>query len=105
MKRSRSDILEDVLMLLRELADDWEYGGTITSDTRLVAEMGLESLDVVVLALSTQEHYGQTMPVAELFAGIGERDDRDMSVGEWVDFIHQHLNDVGGQNPDARSHP
>jgi acyl carrier protein len=104
MKRSRSDILADVLQLLRELADDWEYSGAITRDTCLVADMGLESLDVVILGLAVQERYGQTMPVPELLAEIGQRDKRDISVGEWVDFIHEHVNDVGGQNPEDRAH-
>jgi len=104
MKRSRSDILADILVLLRELADDWEYSGTINGDTCLVADMGLESLDVVILGLAVQERYGQTMPFAELLVEIGQRDERDMSVGEWVDFIHKHVNDTGGRSPESRAH-
>jgi acyl carrier protein len=104
VSKSRSDILEDVLMLLRKLADDWEYSGAITGDTRLIAEMGLESLDVVVLALSTQEHYGQPLPLAELFAEIGERDESDMSVGEWVDFIHLNLSKAGEEDSGSGQH-
>ena len=38
MKKSREEILADVMLLLRRLADDWEYGGDITEDTYLLAD-------------------------------------------------------------------
>jgi acyl carrier protein len=103
MKRRREEILTDVKLLLRRLADDWEYGGDITQDTYLLADMGFESLDVVVLGTAVQERYGQVLPFPELFAEIGQRELRDISVGEWVDFIHQHLNDIPSQNRQDRA--
>ena len=57
MKASREQIMSDVLSLLRKLADDWEYTGEITPQTRFFADMGLGSLDVVVLGTAVQEHY------------------------------------------------
>lgn len=89
--RSREAILKDVLSLLRELAGDWEYHGDITQDTYLFADMGLESLDVVVLGTAVQEHYGQVLPFPEFFAEVGQRELQDISVGEWVDFVYKHL--------------
>jgi acyl carrier protein len=94
MPRSHNTIQEDVLSLLRELADDWEYTENITQETYLFSDMGLESLDVVVLGTAVQEHYGQTLPFAEFFAEVGQREVRDISVGEWVDFIYRHLDGV-----------
>jgi acyl carrier protein len=93
MKASRDQILADVLDLLRKLADDWEYTGEITPQTRFFADMGLGSLDVVVLGTAVQEHYKQVLPFAELFAQVGQRALPDIPVGEWVDFIHQHLDE------------
>ena len=92
MKKTRGEILADVLQLLRELADDWEYGSDITENTYLFADMGLESLDGVVLGTAVQEHYGQVLPFPEFFAEVGQRELRDISVGEWVDFVYRHLN-------------
>jgi len=96
MKASRDQIMSDVLGLLRKLADDWEYTGEITPQTRFFADMGLGSLDVVVLGTAVQEHYKQVFPFAELFARVGQRAMPDIPVGEWVDFIHQHLDDGAG---------
>jgi len=93
MRKSRDQILKDVLLLLQKLAEDWEYDRGITEDTYLFADMGLESLDIVVLAAAVQEHYGQVLPFPEFFAEIGQRELRDVSVSEWVDFVHKHLDE------------
>ena len=97
MNRTHEEVMADLLRLLGQLADDWEYFGEITPRTYLFADMGLESLDIVVLATSIQERYGQVMPFPEFFAEIGQRDIRDISVGEWADFVHQHLNETPGK--------
>ena len=97
MHRTRQEVMADVVRLLSRLADDWEYYGEITPQMYLFTDMGLESLDIVVLATSIQEHYGRVMPFPEFFAEIGQREIRDISVGEWVDFVHQHLNEASGK--------
>ena len=94
MKKTREEIKTDNLLLLRRLANDWEYSGVITEETYLLANMGFESLDVVILSAQVQEHYGQILPFTELFSEIGQREHKDISVGEWVDFIYKHLNAV-----------
>jgi acyl carrier protein len=91
MKASRDEIRGDVLMLLGKLASDWDFDGEITESTTLAADMGFQSLDIVVLGTAVQEHYGQVMPFTELFAEIGQREIKDLTVGEWIDFISTHL--------------
>lgn len=92
MTTSRQDILNDIIGLLSELADDWEYYDEITAQTRLFTDMGLASLDVVVLGTAIEEHYDRTFPFLQLYAEVGASDARDITIGEWVDFIHLHLN-------------
>jgi acyl carrier protein len=90
MTRTRDQILTDVLALLNSVAQDWEFEGTVTESTRLFADLAFESLDLVILGAKVQEHFGQTFPFPELFAEMGRRNARDLSVGEWVDFIEKH---------------
>jgi acyl carrier protein len=97
MQITREKIQADMLMLLQKLADDWEYGGDITRDTYLLSDMGFESLDVVILSTSMQEYYKQALPFTDLFAEIGRREQRDISIGEWVDFTYRHLNSHAAQ--------
>jgi acyl carrier protein len=89
-------VLEAVLGMVEELAGDWEYDGEITPDTYFLADMGLESLDLVVLGTMVQQRYGR-MPFAEYLAQIGERpvEERDVKVAELVAFIAEHRAPVG----------
>jgi acyl carrier protein len=84
-------VLNDVLNLMTELAGDWEYSGEITPDTRLLADLSMESLGLVVLGTAIQEHYGR-LPFSEFLADIGQRptEERDLSIGELVEFICRH---------------
>ncbi len=91
MNRNHDEIHTDIVMLLRKLADDWEYDGEITDGTRMLADLGFESLDVVVLATVVQDYYHQVLPFPEFFAEIGQRAARDVTVGEWVAFVGEHL--------------
>jgi acyl carrier protein len=101
MQKTRADIMDDVLGLLRQLADDWEYTGEITPQTRFFADMNLVSLDIVILGAAVQEHYGTILPFAELFADLGQRRLPDIPISEWVDFIHAHLNGHAVSEPQA----
>lgn len=52
-------VLDGVLALLGELKEDWEYEETIDPQTRFIADLGLESLEIVVLATMIQQKYGK----------------------------------------------
>jgi acyl carrier protein len=84
----RSAVLSDVLNLVNELADDWEFDGEVTPDTFFIQDLGLESLDLVVLGTSIQYRYGQ-LPFAEYLADLGQRpvEERDVTIADVVNFI------------------
>lgn len=88
---TRQQILAEVLELLNSVVRDWEFEGPIGADTRLFADLAFESLDLVVLGAKVQEHFRQTFPFPEFFAQIGQREVRDLTIGEWVDFIERHI--------------
>ena len=85
------DVLEGVLALLNESQGDWEYSGEIGPDTYFIADLGLESLEIVVLSTLVQQQYGR-MPFPEFFDEIGRRpvDERDVTVAELVSFVSSH---------------
>jgi acyl carrier protein len=91
MKATREEIETYILKLLSELSRDWDYSTDVTSKTLLFSELGFESLDAVVLGTALQQHYGKQMPFAELFAEIGRRDFRDLSIAELTEFVKVHL--------------
>jgi acyl carrier protein len=88
---SRQQVLDTIIGFLERMAGDWDYSDRITEHTNLLGDMGLQSLDVVILANTIQEHYGRIFPFTEFLTAIGERGGSDVSVGEWADFIYEQL--------------
>ena len=87
---SRTEILDDVIAVLgRDLGV--QSSSPITEETRFFAELGLASIDAVVLSERLQEHYGQSLPFHELMAEMGRRTERDLSIGELVAFLAVNL--------------
>jgi len=95
MTYAREQILNEVLSLLNSVVGDWEFEGTVGNDTRVFADLALESLDLVILGSKIQERFGQTFPFPQFFAEIGQCGNHDTTIGQWVDFIGAHL----GQPP------
>jgi hypothetical protein len=65
--KTREEVLQDVVMLLRKVSEDWEYGGDYARDA-IFRGHGLASLDVVMLGTAIQEHYGRVFPFMKFFA-------------------------------------
>ncbi len=88
---SESMILADVARLLANFQGR-EYSAPIEPETRFFADLGLASIDAIVLGETLQEYYGRPLPFAELMADLGQRTDRDLTVGELVGFLRRSLN-------------
>jgi len=91
-KVSCEQVLADLKLLLEELKEDWETA-EVTRETMILADLDFESIDAVALGGAIQDHYRQKLPFAEYFGQLSERGAQDISVGEIVDFIHEHLRD------------
>jgi acyl carrier protein len=88
-------ISRDILTILEEMTSDWEMGfaGKIGPETRLVADLAFESIDVVQLAVSLQEHFRQpNLPFQKLLMTPEGRYVEDLQVSELSDFVYRHLN-------------
>lgn len=85
------DVLDGVLAVLGELKEDWDYEDAIDPQTRFIADLGLESLEIVVLATMIQQQYGK-LPFPAFFDEIGRRppEQRDVTVYEVVAFVSEH---------------
>ncbi len=93
MKPTREEIQDYVLRTLQELCQDWDYSRPVGPESLLFTELGLESLDAVVLGTTIQEHFQCPLPFSELLAEIG-REQRDLSIMELVDFVDKNLKQV-----------
>jgi acyl carrier protein len=87
---SRTEILDVIsTVLARDLG--LQASSAIDEHTRFFADLGLASIDAVVLGERLQEHYGRPLPFNELMAEMGRRTQRDLSIGELVAFLAANL--------------
>jgi acyl carrier protein len=87
---SRTEIL-DVVSTVLERDLGVQSSSAIDEHTRFFADLGLASIDAVVLGERLQEHYGRPLPFNDLMAEIGRRTERDLSIGELVVFLAANL--------------
>jgi acyl carrier protein len=87
---SRAEILSDTVAILEEQLGV-QSSLSIDEDTRFFADLGLASIDAVVLSEALQKHYDRPLPFNDLMAEIGRRTDRDISIGELVSFLSANL--------------
>jgi hypothetical protein len=91
---TEQQVLDDLAGLLRSF-NGREYSGPITADTLFFADLGMMSIDAVVLAETLERHHGRTFPFHLFLAGLKERGAGDLSVGELAAFLHRHLGGAG----------
>jgi acyl carrier protein len=83
-------ILGDIIVILeRDLGVQSSI--VIGEDTRFFADLGLASIDAVVLSERLSEHYGRPLPFHDLMAEIGRRTERDLAIGELIAFLAENL--------------
>ena len=84
-------ILADVAAILADFHGR-QYSGAIGPETRFFGDLGLASIDAVVLGETLEGHYGRPLPFSRLLADLGRRADRDLTMGELVAFLRDELN-------------
>jgi len=91
---NRDDVQLTVVQILEDMTKDWEHGltGPITAETGLMADLGFESIDMVMLIVAIEERFGRKgFPFEQLFMTEG-RYVEELSVGTVAEFLHRQLN-------------
>lgn len=84
---------QDAIEMINDLTSDWDTGldEGITAETRLVADLGFESLDVVYLVTAIEQRYGRRdLPFEELLMTEGRYVD-DLTVSQVASFLSARL--------------
>ena len=75
--------------LLEDFTQDWdnEFEGEMTRQTRLLADLGFESIDIIQLVVAIEEMVGKRkLPFNELLMRDGRYVD-ELSIGQIADFL------------------
>jgi len=89
--RVRNALREEVLKILTDLREDWEYSDEITEQTGIFKDLEFESIDAVAMGSAIEEHFNQSLPFAEFLTKANERQAEDITVGEVLDFLLENL--------------
>lgn len=94
---TEDQITADVIDVIREMAGDWQYTGPLNPETRMYADMEIQSLDFVTLASAMVNRYGP-IPFDDFYTQLGEQppETREVTVGEFSQFVFRNLNLLEG---------
>jgi acyl carrier protein len=88
---SEEQVFQDLAGVMQRTFPDREYSGPVGPRTRFFGDLGLASIDAVVLAEKLEQHYGRRLPFGPFLAGLRLRGAEDLELGELVAFLRQHL--------------
>lgn len=93
---AREVILQDLIHILENMTSDWdmELSEPMGPQTKLIADLGFESIDVVQFIVAIEERFQRRgLPFEELLMTEGRYVD-EIRVGDTADFLHVHLNNL-----------
>jgi acyl-CoA synthetase (AMP-forming)/AMP-acid ligase II len=87
MQRSVVDV---VVGIIRELKG-YAASTVVNENSLLFADLAVESIDLVMLNELVERHYQRQFPFADFMAELGRLDQRDVSIGQFSNFIRLQL--------------
>jgi acyl carrier protein len=94
VKHGQEEVFQNLVGILEDMTSDWEstYSGGIRPETRLIGDLGFESIDVVQLVVAIEEGYqSRSLPFEKLLMADGRYVD-ELVVSQIVDFLVANLN-------------
>lgn len=89
-------IVQTIAGMIRELKED-NPPEAIDAHSLLFADLSIESIDLVVLNELVEQHFQCDFPFTDFMAELGREDQRDVSVGQFADFILASLDSPDGK--------
>jgi acyl carrier protein len=94
LSQPEGDAIEQgVVAVINDMVADWELDQPkgVGSSTRLMEDLEFESIDIVQLAVSLEQHFEQSgLPFEKLFMRDGDYVD-DLTIDEIAVFLRSHL--------------
>jgi len=93
LKFTREEIERDLIAILTDMTQDWDlaFSDGITPETRLMADLAFESIDVVQLVVAIEAHVQRRHLHFEQLMMVDGRYVQELTVKEIVDFLNKQL--------------
>jgi acyl carrier protein len=89
--RTADETLSDLSAVVRRTFPDRDFPDAVDASTRVFGDLGLASIDLIVLAEQLDAHFGRRLPFGTFLKSLRDRGADDLEVGELVAFLQQHL--------------
>jgi len=89
--RTPDELLAALNGVVRETFPDRDFPDPVETSTRVFADLGLASIELIVLAERLDAHFNQKLPFGKFLKGLRDRGADDIAVGELVAFLQQHV--------------
>lgn len=90
MPKTQDEIVADLAGILRDF-EGREYSGPIGPQTRFFGDLGLASIEAVILGEKLEEHYNQRIPFNKFLAQVMQSGAQDLELGQLAAFLAQEL--------------
>jgi acyl carrier protein len=84
-------IYADLRGVMERTFPDRDYPADVGPATTLFGDLGLASIDLVVLAEKLEGYYGRRLPFGAFLTSLRSRQATDVSLGELVAFLAAHV--------------
>lgn len=91
MSRSAEQLYADLATVVATAFPDRDVSVPIGPDTRVFADIGLASIELVVLGERLEQFYGRKLPYGPFLAGLRNRGADDLALGELVAFLQTYV--------------
>ena len=88
---TQTQVRDDVIGILYEVREDSHSSTMLTEDSRLFADLGFESIDVVALGSALEQHFNQSFRYAEFISRARREQWADITIGQLLSFLASSL--------------
>jgi acyl carrier protein len=89
--RTPEQLYRDLAEVMARAFPDRDVSVPIGPETRAFADLGLASIELVVLGERLEQFYGRRLPFGPFLAGLRTRGADDLALGELVTFLQKHV--------------
>jgi len=89
--RTPDQIYSDLAAVLTSAFPDRDLPSDVGPGTRVFADLGMASIELVVLGERLEQHYGRRLPFGPFLASLRNSGAEDLQLGDLVAFLRQHV--------------
>jgi len=91
MSRTPEQLYADLATVMATAFPDRDISVTVGPDTRVFADLGMASIELIVLGERLEQFYGRKLPFGPFLAGLRKQGAEDLELGTLVEFLRSHV--------------